>query len=132
MAAGRFRQKGLHDRQDSISYEKVALSVMRSINSEVHAPGIYLDWTLFRHLRMTELGETCLNRKLFEIMKRRSSNRTPALAYYSMDFSDSAMSIFAIFRRRIRSVTTLNSSTSATVSRKLTGLMTHLKLTMST
>ena len=34
-----FPTKGLHDRQGLISGEKVALSVMRSVISEVHAPG---------------------------------------------------------------------------------------------
>ena len=34
-----FPTKELHDRQGSISGEKVALSVMRSVISEVHAPG---------------------------------------------------------------------------------------------
>ena len=38
-AKGLFQTKELHDRQGSISGEKVALSVMRSVISEVHAPG---------------------------------------------------------------------------------------------
>ena len=61
-----FPTKELHDRQDSISCEKVALSVMGSVVSEVHAPGNNVDWILFRHLRMTELGETCLNPEFFD------------------------------------------------------------------